>query len=294
MNRTLVRLLARHHGMELREDLPPEQDDLADEPGMQPVGTVTDKHIRWIFGMVYQAAERHAEQVGRLKDAAEEQPRQIRVAHSLAVELMMAFKRCIRERFGIHDDADLTVTREWKVYTWAHESRCGCGGCGGCGGGCDGDCGREKQPADDGTGEHVRPICLVLSPESYAGLMRTCVNLAAAPTMKADPDEEHCVRLLIPASEELFHSMCTASPIIYGLCRTCEEAFGWTHEVELSEDEEPAEDPDQGFELVDVEDAPEVTDENYPEPEDEDEPGGHFDDDAEEIVSDECDEDEPA
>lgn len=292
MNEALVRLMAEHHGMQLRDDLVPQQDDLDDEPDMQPVGTVTDTHIRWLFGIAYQAAERHAEQVERLKDTAEERPRQIRVTHSLAVELMMAFKRCVRERFGIHDDADLAVTRDWKVYTWAKRPGHGCGGCGG---GCGG-CGNDEEEAKEAPTESDPPILLMLSPESYAALMRTGVYIVTAPTIKADPDEEHVVRMLIPASEELYHAMRTSAPLIAGLCQTYEQVFGWSHEVELSGDEEPAEDPDQGFELVDEDDGsepPEVTDEDYPEPED-DGPEGHFDDDAEAIVSDGPEEDEPA
>ncbi len=299
MDEALVRLLAEHYGLELREDLAPEQDDLDEEPDVQPVGTVTDRHLRWLYGLAYQAFERHEEQVRLLKGPAAGRPRQVRAARSLTIELMSAFERSVRERFGVHDDADLTVTRDWKVYTWAKRCGCGCGECGdGCEDGCKGGCDCEQDEAEQP--EDCRTIAFMLSPESYRGLLATCVSLMVTPAFRMDPEKDIGFRMMITATPELFRAMKTAGPLLSGLARTCEQCFGWATEETLPPEdggpwEEPAYNPGQDIDEDEKSDRPEPdpTDDafdealrsgdsadDYPEPDDE--PEEPADDDDEE------------
>jgi len=254
LNKTLTRLLARHLRMELREDLVPDQDDLADEPKVQPIATVTDQHLKWLHGLAHQAHDRYRQAMIDQADPENDEWICVRPIASLVNALMMLFERGVRERFHIADAANIVVTRDWMVYGYAAKPSCGSGEQQDCDGNCedcDKDDGHDCGPdcISNGGPGCGRPDCTCEEPPDLKRLTFT-ITVEEAPSLMSlgtvfmrlfamcrneEPDDgTH--KLPLNITENGYKSMKTMCRLLQQICTECEESEGWCTEDEPDEE----------------------------------------------------------
>ncbi|MBU0624936.1 hypothetical protein KKF05_01190 [Patescibacteria group bacterium] len=251
MTKTIVKLLARHLYMDLRENLTPNQDDLSQEPGVWLIGSLTTPHLKWLYGLADQAHTRYRYQLGTLASSIErDQTTTVRLRPLLALinTLLMLFEYAVRQQFNIPDETNIAVTRDWQVFGYTPE-RTDCSGdcdeCQDCDDCSDHDqhdcgencksrggsgCGRPDCQCEDPTG--IKQLNLTISTEESQSFGSTGKMLLGIFTLmrKREPQaDQYHVTLKIPKAG--YRSIKVICRILQQICDQCEQDQAWCSET---------------------------------------------------------------
>lgn len=258
MNKTLVRLLARHLRMELYERLPYVHPDYGDRPDLKDVGRLKTVQLKWLYNLAYQAVLRHKEAAHKHANKKAGDQINLHPHLFLAQGLLLLFRRAVRLQFDISDEYEFVIGHNWRIYLVS-------GGGGGCakrgqqgksGEDCDGDCADCDQQDDcndcgpncktlGGTG-CGKPDCSCEEPdediprvdirgdfdrESFINLRAVGQCLAGLKAEKsADPQADLSAVFCI--NEPMYRAMKQAIGILTHLTDICEQREGWRYDDE--------------------------------------------------------------